>query len=159
MDLGAKELVFSPSQTFGAILGDVRTSDMDLTNLVPEVPAISGQADPAVLEDPELQELQNIYSRCYPIERRGGTGPSIPGLFLHWCHLNGAFFPYTISQGRETEEVKSWPDELPFPMRASFDPKNEAHIRVMTQILAHFLEKSRNYAQAADRVRAAISSA
>lgn len=147
VDLGAKELVFSPSQKFGAILGDVHTSKFGLRDLVPEVVRADGAAPQTDSDAPGLQKEHS------PTKLR----PSIPGLFLHWCNLNGAFFPYTISRGRDTEEIKSWPEDLPFPMRADFDPKNDAHVRAMTQILALFLEKSRNYAQAADRVRAAIT--
>lgn len=166
VDLGATNLVFSPEDEFAAILGDVHTAAHTLESLVPEE-RVSAQVDPAEIPAGRTEDGEGFVGED---ANEGGTGANslattdepedtkdeCPGLFLHWCSLNGAFFPHAASVGRKVEEIQSWPEDLPFPMGASFDPSKLGHQKALAQIRALFLEKSRNYAQAAERIQGVL---
>lgn len=131
-ELGVTKLVFDPNEKFVAILGDVvsanRLKSLSALEKVVYAEAVETAPQPKASRPKRVKD------------------PEIPGLFLHWCSLNGRYFDHAVSLGRKKSEISGCLD-LP----ATFKRRKVSHQKALTQVMEHFQKMSKNYAAAAKR--------
>lgn len=83
----------------------------------------------------------------------------VPGLFLHWCTLNGMFFDEGVSWGRRISKTSitrgnSSTSRISRNITdcATLNPTKKTHRWALRQVKAHFISMAENYQQAARRV-------